>query len=146
MKITDVINHVSLLLGDKTGKSIYIEQIGEMKADCIYIELISSNRKTTGINVEQLSVKLDVKYYDSVSFQSNIKIQEMLDTINNAFDRMGIKNIKILDRFITLDSINQTIADGVGHYIFTLNLLTDYGSRIEYDLMQKLETEVKTNV
>lgn len=143
MKIRDIINHMTKLLADRTGKKVYVEQIGELKGDCLYIEMVSANRKTRTFNIEELTVKLDVKYYQENKFPSNLGIQDMLDNINLAFDRMGIKNIKVMDRYITLQDVNQTIVEGVGHYIFDLNLLVEFGSKPVYELIQILELEVK---
>lgn len=143
MKVLEVVNHLTKLLADKTSKKVYVEQIGELTSDCIYVEIVSASRGLRSRNLEELTIKFDVKYYYSKNMQSNLPIYNMLDSINLAFDVFGIKRLKVLDRYIVLDNINQTIVDGIGHYLFDIKLLVEYGEEIEYELMQVLKTNIE---
>ncbi|MGL5049780.1 MAG: phage tail terminator family protein [Fusobacteriaceae bacterium] len=143
MKVSDVRKHLSKLLADKTGLRIYTEDIEKVARPCIYLNMISSSKESLAHYREKRKLSFDIVYIPSEKITScNNETQDMMETINLAFENYGCRNLKVNDRNLSLFNVSENITDKAGHYVFDVEFIQQYGQEKEYELMQELELEI----
>ena len=90
-----------------------------------------------------------------------MEVYKALDELDNMFETKGNKILKVKDRCLTLKNERTKVVDGLGHYMFDLDLFDVYGTDLrsfdnsletikevlnnpnteetEYELLKKLE-------
>jgi len=59
---------------------------------------------------------------------NTMEVYKALDELDNMFETKGNKILKVKDRCLTLKNEHTKMVDGLGHYIFDLDLFDVYGT------------------
>lgn len=142
MRYMDFVNVLTLLIREKTNKEVGCDNINELKAPSYYVQLISYNKEFNSNHREFTSVSIDVLYIPK-NKEDKTEIYDALDILNEAFEIQGNRILKVKDRYLTMNNVQITEVDSVGHFLFDLSLFDLYGKPYDYELMQDLELKFK---
>lgn len=142
----DILNSVTRILNKSFPKiEIYTEQLKQGFDDtCFFVRLIPmSNSKSTLTTVSK-SLGIDIQYISNDGIENIYSIQNSLERVFNT-------NIKVMDRYMTIDDIEiNIINDGIGdilHFIISI----EYDDEIEieeesYELMGEVSLKIEQEV
>ena len=147
MKYEDIRKALTSSIG-KLGLSVYYEDITKITRPCYFIELIDYLKEFRGNYRELKQIDFDIMYFSKNAEGNNSETMEALEKLDNNFEVLGNKILKILftdkteNRYLTLKNVRLHIKDNIGHYEFSIDLYDKYGNPIDYGLMQELKLEV----
>ena len=130
------------------GLDVYHEDITQITRPCYFIELIDYLKEFRGNYRELKQIDFDIMYFSKNAEGNNSETMEALEKLDNNFEVLGNKILKILftdkteNRYLTLKNVRLHIKDNIGHYEFSIDLYDKYGNPIDYGLMQELKLEV----
>ena len=130
------------------GLDAYHEDITQITRPCYFIELIDYLKEFRGNYRELKQIDFDIMYFSKNAEGNNSETMEALEKLDNNFEVLGNKILKILftdkteNRYLTLKNVRLHIKDNIGHYEFSIDLYDKYGNPIDYGLMQELKLEV----
>lgn len=143
MKISDIRRHLNKVLSVNTGLKVYHEDINKVTRPCLFIQLINTRKESLSHYREKRNISFDVIYLPSKHDTScNNEIQDALEDINLAFEDHGNRVLKVLDRFLTLRNVTENITDNMGHFLFDVEFIQQYGKEKECETMLELELEI----
>lgn len=147
MRYEDIRKALTSSIG-KLGLSVYYEDITKITRPCYFIELIDYLKEFRGNYRELKQIDFDIMYFSKNAEGNNSETMEALEKLDNNFEVLGNKILKILftdkteNRYLTLKNVRLHIKDNIGHYEFSIDLYDKYGNPIDYGLMQELKLEV----
>ena len=161
MEFMDFIKALSKKIYDFTDKEIGIDNINALTRPCYYIQVIDYKNEFFANYKEKIFISVDIMYIPENDENNKAEIYNALDDLDNMFEVRGNKILKVKDRCLTLKNEGTKIVDGLGHYIFDLDLFDVYGTDLrtfdnsietirkilnddnteltEYELLKKLE-------
>ena len=150
MKLEDIRKSITLK-GKGLKVPFYYENISETKRPFYFIEIIDYSKEFTGIHQELKSISFDILYFpkDKIG-NSRMEIISAMEKLDDNFEIVddlgyyrGKKILKVDDRYLTITNSKIKEVDGIGHYTFDLEFYDIYGTPYPYELMEKLELELK---
>lgn len=142
MKYIDIRNAITEKLSSN-GNRIYYENIDKVKKPCFFINLVTYNKEFNTFYREQKKITIDLLYFPKNEKMVNTEIINALENIDEQFEIMGTKTLRVLDRSLNIKNSTMNIVDGVGHYMFDIDLFDVYGKPIDYELMNDLDVKFK---
>ena len=142
MKILDIRNAITKKL-NSNGHKIYYENIDKVKKPCFFINLVDYNKEFNTFYREKKRITFDLLYFPKEEKMPNTEIITALEQIDEEFEVMGTKTLRVQDRSLNLKNTFINITDQVGHYIFDIELFDIYGKPIDYELMNDLNLKFK---
>ena len=127
MEFMDFIKSLSCKIDSFTGKEVGIDNINKLTRPAYFIQVIDYKKEFFANNRERIHVSIDVVYIPENVENNKAEIYDALDNLNDMFDVKGNKILQIKDRFLTLKNESTKVVDGLGHYIFDLDLFDVYG-------------------
>lgn len=148
IKVTDIIKAVSKTIKfNEPLSNINVDEIINIDREAYHIGVVNAKQVALGDYRQEITAMIDLKYYPPETLlKDNLNIYDKLDTINNFFEHKGAKVLIIGDRFVTIDTAEQENVDNVGHYMFTVNLITEYSEVPNWELMENLYFRFKGEV
>lgn len=142
MRYMDFVNALTMLIKQKTGKEVGCDNINELETPCYFIQLIKYEKEFNSNHRELTSVSIDIQYIPE-NQENKAEIYDALDILNESFEMEGNKILKVKDRYLTMDNVQITEVDSIGHFLFDLSLFDLYGKPYDYELMRDLELRFK---
>ena len=142
MKYIDIRNAITKKLSSN-GNRIYYENIDKVKKPCFFINLVTYNKEFNTFYREQKKITIDLLYFPKEDKMQSTEIVNALENIDEQFEISGTKTLRVLDRSLNIKNATMNIIDGVGHYIFDIDLFDVYGKPISYELMNDLDLNFK---
>ena len=161
MRFIDFIKSLSGKIDSFTGKEVGIDNINKLSRPAYFIQVIDYKKEFFANYKERIFISIDITYIPENDENNKAEIYNALDKLNNMFEVRGNKILKVKDRCLTLKNEGTKIVDGLGHYIFDLDLFDVYGTDLrtfdnsietirkilnddnteltEYELLKKLE-------
>lgn len=139
----DFIKSLSRKIDSFTGKEVGIDNINKLTRPAYFIQVIDYKKEFFANNRERIHVSIDIVYIPENDENNKAEIYDALDNLNDMFDVKGNKILKVKDRNLTLKNENMKIVDGLGHYIFDLDLFDAYGEIPKQDIVNGLELNFK---
>ena len=143
MEFMDFIKSLSRKIDSFTGKEVGIDNINKLTRPAYFIQVIDYKKEFFANNRERIHVSIDIVYIPENDENNKAEIYDALDNLNDMFDVKGNKILKVKDRNLTLKNENMKIVDGLGHYIFDLDLFDAYGEIPKQDIVNGLELNFK---
>lgn len=128
MEFMDFIKSLSRKIDSFTGKEVGIDNINNLERPAYFIQVIDYKKEFFANYKERIFISIDITYIPENDENNKAEIYNALDKLNNMFEVRGNKILKVKDRCLTLKNENTKIVDGLGHYIFDLDLFDVYGT------------------
>ena len=124
----DFIKSLSRKIDSFTGKEVGINNINNLERPAYFIQVIDYKKEFFANYKERIFISIDITYIPENDENNKAEIYNALDKLNNMFEVRGNKILKVKDRCLTLKNESTKIVDGLGHYIFDLDLFDVYGT------------------
>nr|DAR79759.1 MAG TPA: tail completion protein [Caudoviricetes sp.] len=128
MEFMDFIKSLSRKIDSFTGKEVGIDNINNLERPAYFIQVIDYKKEFFANYKERIFISIDITYIPENDENNKAEIYNALDKLNNMFEVRGNKILKVKDRCLTLKNESTKIVDGLGHYIFDLDLFDAYGT------------------
>ena len=128
MEFMDFIKSLSRKIDSFTGKEVGIDNINNLERPAYFIQVIDYKKEFFANYKERIFISIDIAYIPENDENNKAEIYNALDKLNNMFEVRGNKILKVKDRCLTLKNESTKIVDGLGHYIFDLDLFDVYGT------------------
>ena len=128
MEFMDFIKALSKKIYDFTDKEVGIDNINALTRPCYYIQVIDYKNEFFANYKKRIFISVDIMYIPENDENNTMEVYKALDELDNMFEIKGNKNLKVKDRFLTLKNEHTKMVDGLGHYIFDLDLFDVYGT------------------
>ena len=157
----DFVKALSKKIYDFTDKEVGIDNINALTRPCYYIQVIDYKNEFFSNYKKRIFISLDIIYIPENDENNTMEVYKALDELDNMFETKGNKILKVKDRCLTLKNERTKVVDGLGHYMFDLDLFDVYGTDLrsfdnsletikevlnnpnteetEYELLKKLE-------
>nr|DAN53716.1 MAG TPA: tail completion protein [Bacteriophage sp.] len=139
----DFIKSLSRKIDSFTGKEVGIDNINKLTRPAYFIQVIDYKKEFFANNRERIHVSIDIVYIPENAENNKVEIYDALDNLNDMFDVKGNKILKVKDRNLTLKNESTKVVDGLGHYIFDLDLFDVYGEIPEQNTVNGLKLKFK---
>ena len=126
----DFIKSLSRKIDSFTGKEVGIDNINNLERPAYFIQVIDYKKEFFANYKERIFISIDITYIPENDENNKAEIYNALDKLNNMFEVRGNKILKVKDRCLTLKNESTKIVDGLGHYIFDLDLFDVYGTNL----------------
>ena len=143
MRFMDFIKSLSRKIDSFTGKEVGIDSINKLTRPAYLIQIIDYKKEFFANNRERIHVSIDIVYIPENVENNKMEIYDALDNLNDMFDVKGNKILKVKDRNLTLKNESTKVVDGIGHYIFDLDLFDVYGEIPKQDIVNGLKLNFK---
>lgn len=143
MEFMDFIKSLSRKIDSFTGKEVGIDNINNLERPAYFIQVIDYKKEFFTSHKEKIYISIDIVYIPENDENNKAEIYDALDKLNNMFDVKGNKILKVKDRNLTLKNENMKIVDGLGHYIFDLDLFDIYGEIPKQSMVNGLKLNFK---
>lgn len=127
MEFMDFIKSLSEKIDSFTGKEVGIDDINELSKPSYFIQVIEYKKEFFANHKQRIFVSIDITYIPENDENNTAEIYNAFDDLDNMFEVRGNKILQIKDRYLTLKNEHTKIVDGLGHYIFDLELFDVYG-------------------
>lgn len=124
----DFIKALSKKIYDFTDKEIGIDNINALTRPCYYIQVIDYKNEFFANYKKRIFISVDIMYIPENDENNTMEVYKALDELDNMFETKGNKILKVKDRCLTLKNEHTKMVDGLGHYIFDLDLFDVYGT------------------
>ena len=128
MEFMDFIKALSKKIYDFTDKEVGIDNINALTRPCYYIQVIDYKNEFFANYKKRIFISVDIMYIPENDENNTMEIYKALDELDNMFETKGNKILKVKDRCLTLKNEHTKMVDGLGHYIFDLDLFDVYGT------------------
>lgn len=128
MEFMDFIKALSKKIYDFTDKEVGIDNINALTRPCYYIQVIDYKNEFFSNYKKRIFISLDIIYIPENDENNTMEVYKALDELDNMFEIKGNKILKVKDRCLTLKNEHTKMVDGLGHYIFDLDLFDVYGT------------------
>ena len=128
MEFMDFIKALSKKIYDFTGKEVGIDNINVLTRPCYYIQVIDYKNEFFANYKNRIFISIDIVYIPENDENNTMEVYKALDELDNMFETKGNKILKVKDRCLTLKNEHTKMVDGLGHYIFDLDLFDVYGT------------------
>lgn len=128
MEFIDFIKALSKKIYDFTDKEVGIDNINALTRPCYYIQVINYKNEFFANYKKRIFISVDIMYIPENDENNTMEIYKALDELDNMFETKGNKILKVKDRCLTLKNEHTKMVDGLGHYIFDLDLFDVYGT------------------
>lgn len=128
MRFMDFIKSLSRKIDSFTGKEVGIDNINKLTRPAYFIQVIDYKKEFFANYRERIFISIDITYIPKNDENNKAEIYNALDDLDNMFEVKGNKILKVKDRYLTLKNNSTKIVDGLGHYIFDLDLFDVYGT------------------
>lgn len=128
MEFMDFIKALSKKIYDFTDKEVGIDNINALTKPCYYIQVINYKNEFFANYKKRIFISVDIMYIPENDENNTMEIYKALDELDNMFETKGNKILKVKDRCLTLKNEHTKMVDGLGHYIFDLDLFDVYGT------------------
>lgn len=128
MEFMDFIKALSKKIYDFTDKEVGIDNINALTRPCYYIQVIDYKNEFFANYKKRIFISLDIIYIPENDENNTMEVYKALDELDNMFEPKGNKILKVKDRCLTLKNERTKMVDGLGHYIFDLDLFDVYGT------------------
>ena len=128
MEFMDFIKALSKKIYDFTDKEVGIDNINALTKPCYYIQVIDYKNEFFANYKKRIFISVDIMYIPENDENNTMEIYKALDELDNMFETKGNKILKVKDRCLTLKNEHTKMVDGLGHYIFDLDLFDVYGT------------------
>ena len=135
MEFMDFIKSLSRKIDSFTGKEVGIDNINNLERPAYFIQVIDYKKEFFANHKEKIYISIDIVYIPENDENNKVEIYNALDKLNNM--------LQIKDRFLTLKNENMKIVDGLGHYIFDLDLFDVYGEIPKQNIVNGLKLNFK---
>ena len=139
----DFIKSLSRKIDSFTGKEVGIDNINKLTRPAYFIQVIDYKKEFFANNRERIHVSIDIFYIPENAENNKVEIYDALDNLNDMFDVKGNKILKVKDRNLTLKNESTKVVDGLGHYIFDLDLFDVYGEIPKQNMVNGLKLKFK---
>lgn len=141
MKFIDIRNSITSKISKKF--KVYYENISKVQKPCFLFNLAFYNSKLYSFYIAQKKITIDLVFFPKNEKAPNTEIISTLEEVDELFDVLGARGVKVKDRFVHFSNTEIKTVDEVGHYIIDISLFDDYGKTIDYELMQDLNIRFK---
>ena len=124
----DFIKALSKKIYDFTDKEVGIDNINALTRPCYYIQVIDYKNEFFANYKKRIFISVDIMYIPENDENNTMEVYKALDELDNMFETKGNKILKVKDRCLTLKNEHTKMVDGLGHYIFDLDLFDVYGT------------------
>lgn len=131
----DFIKSLSEKIDSFTGKEVGIDNINELSKPSYFIQVIEYKKEFFANHKQRIFVSIDITYIPENDENNTAEIYNAFDDLDNMFEVKGNKILKVKDRYLTLKNEHTKIVDGLGHYIFDLELFDEYGEITNSNVM-----------
>lgn len=128
MEFMDFIKALSKKIYDFTDKEVGIDNINALTRPCYYIQVIGYKNEFFANYKKRIFISVDIMYIPENDENNTMEVYKALDELDNMFETKGNKILKVKDRCLTLKNEHTKMVDGLGHYIFDLDLFDVYGT------------------
>ena len=128
MEFMDFIKALSKKIYDFTDKEVGIDNINALTRPCYYIQVINYKNEFFANYKKRIFISVDIMYIPENDENNTMEVYKALDELDNMFEIKGNKILKVKDRCLTLKNEHTKMVDGLGHYIFDLDLFDVYGT------------------
>ena len=128
MEFMDFIKALSKKIYDFTDKEVGIDNINALTRPCYYIQVIDYKNEFFANYKKRIFISVDIIYIPENDENNTMEVYKALDELDNIFEIKGNKILKVKDRCLTLKNEHTKMVDGLGHYIFDLDLFDVYGT------------------
>ena len=128
MEFIDFIKALSKKIYDFTDKEVGIDNINALARPCYYIQVINYKNEFFANYKKRIFISVDIMYIPENNENNTMEIYKALDELDNMFETKGNKILKVKDRCLTLKNERTKVVDGLGHYMFDLDLFDVYGT------------------
>ena len=128
MEFMDFIKALSKKIYDFTDKEVGIDNINALTRPCYYIQVIGYKNEFFANYKKRIFISVDIMYIPENDENNTTEVYKALDELDNMFETKGNKILKVKDRCLTLKNEHTKMVDGLGHYIFDLDLFDVYGT------------------
>ena len=128
MEFMDFIKALSKKIYDFTDKEVGIDNINVLTRPCYYIQVIDYKNEFFANYKKRIFISVDIMYIPENDENNTMEVYKALDELDNMFETKGNKILKVKDRCLTLKNEHTKMIDGLGHYIFDLDLFDVYGT------------------
>ena len=128
MEFMDFIKALSKKIYDFTDKEVGIDNINALARPCYYIQVINYKNEFFANYKKRIFISVDIMYIPENDENNTMEVYKALDELDNMFEIKGNKILKVKDRCLTLKNEHTKMVDGLGHYIFDLDLFDVYGT------------------
>nr|DAX52610.1 MAG TPA: tail completion protein [Caudoviricetes sp.] len=128
MEFIDFIKALSKKIYDFTDKEVGIDNINALARPCYYIQVIDYKNEFFANYKKRIFISVDIMYIPENDENNTMEVYKALDELDNMFEIKGNKILKVKDRCLTLKNEHTKMVDGLGHYIFDLDLFDVYGT------------------
>ena len=128
MEFMDFIKALSKKIYDFTDKEVGIDNINALTKPCYYIQVIDYKNEFFANYKKRIFISVDIMYIPKNDENNTMEVYKVLDELDNMFETKGNKILKVKDRCLTLKNEHTKMVDGLGHYIFDLDLFDVYGT------------------
>lgn len=143
MEFMDFIKSLSRKIDSFTGKEVGIDNINNLERPAYFIQVIDYKKEFFANHKEKIHVSIDIVYIPENVENNKMEIYDALDNLNDMFDVKGNKILKVKDRNLTLKNESTKVVDGIGHYIFDLDLFDVYGEIPKQSKINDLKLKFK---
>ena len=124
----DFIKALSKKIYDFTDKEVGIDNINALTRPCYYIQVIDYKNEFFANYKKRIFISVDIMYIPENNENNTMEVYKALDELDNMFETKGNKILKVKDRCLTLKNERTKVVDGLGHYMFDLDLFDVYGT------------------
>ena len=128
MEFMDFIKALSKKIYDFTGKEVGIDNINALNRPCYYIQVIDYKNEFFANYKKRIFISADIMYIPENDENNTMEVYKVLDELDNMFEIKGNKILEVKDRKLTLKNERTKVVDGLGHYMFDLDLFDVYGT------------------
>lgn len=128
MEFMDFIKSLSEKIYNFIDKEVGIDNINALTRPCYYIQVIDYKNEFFANYKKRIFISIDIVYIPENDENNTMEIYKALDGLDNMFETKGNKILKVKDRYLTLKNEQTRMVDGLGHYIFDLDLFDVYGT------------------
>ena len=128
MEFMDFIKALSKKIYDFTDKEVGIDNINALTRPCYYIQVIDYKNEFFANYKKRIFISVDIMYIPENNENNTMEVYKALDELDNMFEIKGNKILKVKDRYLTLKNEHTKVVDGLGHYMFDLDLFDVYGT------------------
>ena len=128
MEFMDFIKALSKKIYDFTDKEVGIDNINALTKPYYYIQVIDYKNEFFANYKKRIFISVDIMYIPENDENNTMEVYKALDELDNMFEIKGNKILKVKDRYLTLKNEHTKMVDGLGHYIFDLDLFDVYGT------------------
>nr|DAE24045.1 MAG TPA: tail completion protein [Siphoviridae sp. ctg6Y13]DAL03600.1 MAG TPA: tail completion protein [Caudoviricetes sp.] len=143
MRFMDFIKSLSRKIDSFTGKEAGIDNINKLTRPAYFIQIIDYKKEFFANNRERIHVSIDIVYIPENIEKNKAEIYDALDNLNDMFNVKGNKILKVKNRNLTLKNESTKVVDGLGHYIFDLDLFDVYGEIPKQNTVNGLKLKFK---